>query len=160
MSLTLACGLCQAPQSYLHLRAMSKCEDYLTDIDTAYGEADYWWDRLDEVEDWLNDNYVTPPSELAWREKVWQGISHCETVLKNLIWGNWQGYKPYRVPYYLRYCIEAEPFDMDVLLSTMLAAEFEQFQTFIGIEDGYRMALWNKPFNAEYYAALARGFML
>jgi len=48
--------------------------------------------------------------------------------------------------------------DMDAILNAMLAAEFSEFQMFIGIEDAYRMALWNKPFNAEFYAALGRGF--
>ncbi|GAI68032.1 unnamed protein product [marine sediment metagenome] len=48
---------------------------------------------------------------------------------------------------------------MSAILSAMIAADFDDFQSFVGIVDGYRAALWNKPFNAEYYAALARGFM-
>ncbi|GAI62812.1 unnamed protein product [marine sediment metagenome] len=48
---------------------------------------------------------------------------------------------------------------MSAILSAMIAADFDDFQAFVGIVDGYRAALWNKPFNAEYYAALARGFM-
>jgi len=48
--------------------------------------------------------------------------------------------------------------DMDGILSAMLQATFEQLQKFIGIEDAYRVALWNAPFNVEFYAALARGF--
>lgn len=56
---------------------------------------------------------------------------------------------------------EAEPADvtMDAILSAMITADFADFQTFVGIVDGYRAALWNEPFNVEYYAALARGFM-
>ena len=48
--------------------------------------------------------------------------------------------------------------DMDTILSTMLSASFNQLQKFIGIEDAYRVAIWNAPFNANFYASLARGF--
>ena len=48
---------------------------------------------------------------------------------------------------------------MDAILSAMITADFAQLQTFVGLVDAYRVALWNEPFNAEYYAALARGFM-
>lgn len=48
---------------------------------------------------------------------------------------------------------------MGDILSTMLAADEEEVMYFIGLVDAYRTSLWNKPFNAEYYAALARGFM-
>lgn len=53
---------------------------------------------------------------------------------------------------------DAAEVDMDAILNALLAATFDQFQTFTGITDAYRVALWNEPFNAEYYAALARGF--
>jgi len=48
--------------------------------------------------------------------------------------------------------------DMDAIINAMLAAEFDELRTFTGLTDAYRVALWNEPFNAEYYAALARGF--
>jgi hypothetical protein len=48
--------------------------------------------------------------------------------------------------------------DMDAILNAMLAADFDQLTNFVGIEDAYRVAVWNAPFNAEFYAALARGF--
>lgn len=47
---------------------------------------------------------------------------------------------------------------MDEILTAMLTAEYDQLQKFIGIEDAYRSAIWDQPFNAEFYAALARGF--
>ena len=47
---------------------------------------------------------------------------------------------------------------MSAILEAMLAAEYEEFQDFIGYIDGYRVALMDKWFNADYYAALARGF--
>ncbi|GAI82901.1 unnamed protein product, partial [marine sediment metagenome] len=48
--------------------------------------------------------------------------------------------------------------DMDAILNAMLVADFDQLQKFIGIVDAYRVAIWNAPFNANFYAALARGF--
>ena len=48
---------------------------------------------------------------------------------------------------------------MDAILTAMITADFEQLQKFVGIEDAYRVSLWNEPFNSEFYAALARGFM-
>jgi len=47
---------------------------------------------------------------------------------------------------------------MDAILSAMITADFDELQQFIGIVDAYRVSLWNEPFNAEFYAALARGF--
>lgn len=48
--------------------------------------------------------------------------------------------------------------DMAAILNAMLAAKYADLQQFIGIEDAFRSALWDQPFNAEFYAALARGF--
>lgn len=47
---------------------------------------------------------------------------------------------------------------MDAILTAMLKADFSELEKFVGIEDAYRVAVWNAPFNAEFYAALARGF--
>ena len=48
--------------------------------------------------------------------------------------------------------------NMDSILTAMITAEFDQLQKFIGLVDAYRVAVWNAPFNADFYAALARGF--
>lgn len=53
---------------------------------------------------------------------------------------------------------EAAEFNMDILLSTMVGASHNQLENFIGLVDAYRQSLWNKPFNVELFAALARGF--
>lgn len=47
---------------------------------------------------------------------------------------------------------------MDDIINAMLTATDSQYTSFIGIVDAYRVALWNAPFNADFYAALARGF--
>lgn len=56
---------------------------------------------------------------------------------------------------------EAPPAEitMDAILNAMLSSSFDNLQQFIGIVDAYRVALWNAPFNADFYAALARGFV-
>ena len=48
---------------------------------------------------------------------------------------------------------------MDAILSAMVTATPDELQYFIGLVDAYRQSLWNRPFNREYFAALARGFM-
>jgi len=48
--------------------------------------------------------------------------------------------------------------DMPSILTAMLAATPEEIQQFIGIVDAFRVSIWNRPYNEEFYAALARGF--
>lgn len=47
---------------------------------------------------------------------------------------------------------------MDDILNEMLSATFEQLTSWMGITQAYKVAVWDAPFNEEYYAALARGF--
>ena len=44
------------------------------------------------------------------------------------------------------------------IISAMFSASNEELRDFIGLTDAYRQSLWNKPFNREYWAAIARGF--
>lgn len=48
---------------------------------------------------------------------------------------------------------------MGDILTAMLLAKYDELTKFVGIEDAYRSAIWDQPFNSEFYAALARGFM-
>lgn len=48
--------------------------------------------------------------------------------------------------------------DMAAIINAMLEATPYQIEYFIGIVDAYRQSIWNRPFNREFYAALARGF--
>lgn len=50
------------------------------------------------------------------------------------------------------------PPTMANILTAMLLAKYDELTQFVGIEDAYRSAIWEQPFNAEFYAALARGF--
>jgi len=47
---------------------------------------------------------------------------------------------------------------MDDILNEMLSATFEQLTKWMGISEAYKVAVWDAPFNQEFYAALARGF--
>lgn len=49
---------------------------------------------------------------------------------------------------------------MDMILSAMVSADPDQVNYFVGLVDAYRQSVWNKPFNQEFFAALARGFEL
>lgn len=53
----------------------------------------------------------------------------------------------------------AEDFTMASIIMAMYGATKQEFTDFIGIEDAYRQALWNMPFNRDYFAELARGFV-
>ena len=56
--------------------------------------------------------------------------------------------------------IPAADFTMDTLIQTMLVADPNQVEYFVGLVDAYRMSIWNRPFNQEFFAALGRGFRL
>jgi len=68
-----------------------------------------------------------------------------------------QNYGPWL--WYMDNCIEAAEMTMDDILNVMLTADPEQVMRFTGLVDAYRQSVWDKPFNREFYAALARGFM-
>lgn len=47
---------------------------------------------------------------------------------------------------------------MASILSAMYEATNTELLHFVGLVDAYRQSLWNKPFNQEFWAAIARGF--
>lgn len=47
---------------------------------------------------------------------------------------------------------------MDHILTAMMSATAGQITEFMGITQAYKVAVWDAPFNEEFYAALARGF--
>ena len=140
---------------------MAICDNYLSDIDTAYSEADWVYDFfITGHADWLVTYYTTSGFNLTWRTHVALSISNLRYAIEYLIHCNTNEYHPLRLPYYLSNCIEAEPtvLTMDDILSTMLAADPNQVRYFVGLVDAYRQSIWNKPFNVDFFAALARGF--
>lgn len=48
--------------------------------------------------------------------------------------------------------------NMGSILTAMQSASFEELNSFMGITQAYKVAVWDAPFNEEFYAALARGF--
>jgi hypothetical protein len=48
---------------------------------------------------------------------------------------------------------------MDTLLSAMTTAKYDQLKKFIGLVDAYRVAVWDAPYNEDFYASLARGWI-
>lgn len=47
---------------------------------------------------------------------------------------------------------------MQSIIDTMFLANPTQVSSFVGLMDAYRQSIWNMPFNAEMWAAIARGF--
>ena len=59
---------------------------------------------------------------------------------------------------YLNDNIGGNGITMDDILNEMMSATPEQITKFMGITQAYKVAVWDAPFNEEFYAALARGF--
>ena len=51
-----------------------------------------------------------------------------------------------------------DPLTMRAILDEMFTADNEELMQFIALVDAYRQSLWNKPFDVDYWAAVARGF--
>ena len=48
---------------------------------------------------------------------------------------------------------------MSDIIYAMLTAKPDEIMYFVGLCDAYRQSIWNDPYNQEFFAALARGFM-
>lgn len=97
-------------------------------------------------------------------DAVYDNNQACEAILAQGFYG-WPGTRHALTDALDRdkacpFITECEPDEltMDAILSVMITADFEDLQKFVGIVDAYRVALWNEPFNVDFYAALARGF--
>lgn len=55
---------------------------------------------------------------------------------------------------------DVPPVDMAAIIVAMLSANPDEVEYFVGLVDAYRQSIWNRPFNKDMFAALARGFML
>lgn len=98
---------------------------------------------------WYDGDYV---DALYW---AIQGMGVCGEAIGNLC--SMKDGTPYNSEF-IAYLAEHIPTNMDDILNAMMEANFEQLKSFIGIKEAYQCALWDAPFNADYYAALARGF--
>ncbi len=115
------------------------------------------WQKIGNAQGHTYD--VTDPDTKSALQDLVDACNRLYFGIESLI-----GYKAGEVPAYTPLWMmkntqeSAGGITMDDILNNMLSASFEQLQKFIGIEDAYRVALWNAPFNSEFYSALARGF--
>ncbi len=91
-------------------------------------------------------------------EDVLSGLSDANAAAGYAGWG----YDPFAYVgpwwWYLTNCIEGGTLTMADIITAMHTASNEELKTFIGLVDAYRISLWNKPFESDFYAAIARGF--
>lgn len=75
----------------------------------------------------------------------------------SMLIGNFDDFWPdYAIAWWMENC--AGGANMDDILTAMLSATHEELTKFMGITQAYKVAVWDTPFNEEFYAALARGF--
>lgn len=135
-------------------------ESDITALATAYGMSLTNWDTA-------RDNFEYAADESLWdNARVYIDFlaSHIYSGGGNIIckWGGETGYHLTNILMALNDKIDAigsYELTMGDLLSTMLAATSDEITYFIGLVDAYRTSIWDKEFNHEFYAALARGFM-
>lgn len=106
----------------------------------TYALAGQWYNAIEALRSVFAKFFWIHNSHLAMYAPTWDTNQFFESIY-------WSAQEP-----------TGGAVDMDAIINAMLSASFDQLQHFIGIEDAYRVALWNAPFNAEFYAALARGF--
>ena len=135
---------------------MTVCSDYALDVAGAYTTAKNRFGYIFNEISWLFENRGDIGT-LTWSQHLKTYMSNVYTCLQMFAYGSTAQDVPDRVPYMLANCLGGT-LDMDAILNAMLSADFDELQKFIGISDAYRVALWNAPFNAEFYSALARGF--
>ncbi len=98
-------------------------------FDDEYQSDNFWWTS------YAKNSYI-----VQWNNAcaIWLLIDRCN---------------------YLEALVSGASVDMAAIINAMLAATPEEVTYFIGVADAFRQSIWDKPFNKEFYAALARGFM-
>ena len=87
-----------------------------------------------------------------------QTIRNFLVVQSDLLYDPWDRSSFYESIYWAYKDAPPAVVTMESILAAMITATDDDFKSFIGIVDAYRVGLWNKPFDSNYYAALARGF--
>ena len=137
-------------------------------ITSDYATANGWAasvnaERIQALSDWNAGNDHAAIADII--EGMWATNQALVNLLSKGYWG-WNG-ATNALPNALDrnkacpFITEAPPFEltMDDIINTMLTASPEQVNYFVGLVDAYRVSIWDKPFNEEFFAALARGFM-
>jgi len=131
---------------------------FIAQIKDDYGDA---WTELDDLEIFLTNGYI------EWVENrdhnainyLYAVVARLRDSLYEVVGKGYPLSSQYAVPEFLEdHTISEGGVDMPGILAAMMQSSNDEYKQFIGIVDAYRMALWNQPFNVEFYAALARGF--
>ena len=106
-------------------------------------------------DDWaLNDDH----GAIQWTMSAVQCLSDSVKYLADFLTDDYNQSELMECLYWSSKVEPVDGFDMGILLGEMLTADPDELRFFIGLVDAYRQSLWNKPFNAEYFAAIAKGF--
>jgi len=135
---------------------MAICDDYLTDIYTAYDESKFWLEAADSYIDWLKSNYTVSGFNYNWREAVTFSIARIHSAVERLTYGNDMLETPLRIPYYLEHCVGAIPLDMSAILTAMGEAEPHQPLLFMAYVQAYEASVWNATFDERFFADLVK----
>lgn len=138
-----------------------------SDFSTAYAD---WLTELNGCKtNWNNLDAQIPlvkasGSVFTLANRTGTALEYVRDCIELHIGNGFASLSPSSISHYMSvfYAHEESPggtVDMASILTAMMSAKFEELQEFIGIVDAYRIALWNAPFNAEFYGALARGFI-
>ena len=88
-----------------------------------------------------------------------QSIRSALTVLTNTTWPTWDTSNFYESIYWANKDASA---DYELTLFKMVNAMLDglppEIELFVGITDAYRQSIWNRPFNQQLFANLARSF--
>jgi len=130
------------------------------DLETFYEAAEGYWP-------WVNTYVLLANTEAtgeAWEQAIrltTTAITWLDTYCRCIFdfWAGEDGRSHFMASmYYASKEPTGAAVTMSAIITAMLTATPEQIKYFIGIADGYRQSIWNKEFNQEFYAALAKGF--
>lgn len=126
--------------------------DIISKYSTARNYCNASWDEQSDAQLWLNlGNHAFAIQYLieAVEDNTF-GVWNC--LVRNTSYS-----PPYAVPYFFTNYVDGDV-DMTAILDAMLEANEEQVKYFVAMNDAYRQSIWNKPFDNEYFASLARLF--
>lgn len=145
------------------MASYSNFYDAFVDFISQYSQ---WQTDLASI-DWYREQMMEFAGDGLWLN----AFSSCNSVINfikqihllhlDMLQSNWRNNHFFSSIYWAWLEVpDAEPYEltMDDILSVMVTAEPEQVNYFVGLVDAYRQSIWNKPFNEEFFAALARGF--
>lgn len=116
------------------------------------------WDGMyDDMYDLYGD--LTAEGNPASGQEAYQLSLKCNSIKAK--WGGGTSTVPGRLLVILDYLNEnvgGGEVTMSSILTALMTATHEQIVEFMGITQAYKVAVWDTPFNEEFYAALARGF--